>query len=101
MNDWIFSPKCPRFPDLSVFLGKLGSWLYNFLSWLGIRMRWVGRPLLALSRRRGKVDWARRTPADRLTAFSVTTMMLVIPLVLNAKLFRGLGVRPGPSLRAS
>jgi hypothetical protein len=94
MLDFILKPKCPRFPDASLRIGKMAGWFYNFCSWLGLRLDgWIGRPFLRLSSRARDVEWARKPMEERMRAFSVVTVGCIGALMLFGDLGSGT-VRP-------
>lgn len=95
MFDWVMKPKCPRFPDASLAIGKIAGWLYNFLAWFGIRLGLrIGAPLLALSKRARDVEWARKPLEDRFKALCVVGIGVMGVVLLSA--FRGLPRTVGP-----
>lgn len=78
----LLSPACPRYPDLSVFVGCLSSWFYNFAAWAGLGLGILGWPILALAARGRAVKWARLPPQERLMCLVAGPIAAIVPLVL-------------------
>lgn len=71
-------PKCPRFPDASLCIGRMSGWLYSFLAWLGLRLGWVGRPLLRLASRARDVEWSRRPLEERMKVMCMVASIGIV-----------------------
>lgn len=60
------SPRCPKFPDTSIFLGRFASWFYHLCAWMKIPLGAFRKPLHVLSRRKDEVLWARKPWHERM-----------------------------------
>lgn len=63
VRDFVMAPQPPLFPSTSIAVGRWASVLYNVMRWLGLGPGPFGRPLLWLSVRRMRAEWAR-TPIE-------------------------------------
>lgn len=73
-QNFFVSPPCPKFPSASLVAAFVAMTAYNLLRWLGL---WLG-PLaglcFSLQRRADRVEWARKTPAERMSFVSVAAL---------------------------
>jgi hypothetical protein len=68
VRDFIMEPKHPLFPRASIAVGRWASVLYNVMRWLGLGPGPFGRPLLWLSFRRTRAEWAASSLETRVQA---------------------------------
>lgn len=80
----IMYPEVPRFPRASIAVGKMASWFFNWSVYIALPLGPLKKPLLALSRRRGKVEWAQKSWVERMMAFSIVGVVgLFFPLLMG------------------
>jgi len=71
VRDFVLEPKPPHFQRASIAVGRWASVLYNVMRYLGLGPGPFGRPLLWLSLRRTRAEWAGTPLETRVQAMGL------------------------------
>lgn len=71
LRDFVLAPKPPLWPRASIAVGRWASVLYTVMSYLGLGPGPFGRPLLYLSLRSTKAQWAGSPLETRVQAMGL------------------------------